>query len=83
MQSSEDPHPVTAKPNGGRGRGRRTRQTSNQKPRKKTTCRTTGKKGTSIVNAGKRSKSLQDSRKAKCGISSSIDTEKYGRGKTC
>ena len=62
------------------GRGRRS-SNSTKKPKKKTTCRTTGKKGTSVISPGKRTMSLHESREEKHGIGLKIDTEKYGRGK--
>ena len=78
VSTPEAPDPDRVKPKGGRGRRA---NSSTLKSKKKTTCRTTGKKGTSVVSPAKRAKSLQESRKEKHGIGSSIDTEKYGRGK--
>ena len=64
------------------GKGRRSSTSkSSEKPKKKTTCRTSGKKSTTALNTGSRARTLQASRKEKYGIGSKIDTEKYGRGK--
>ena len=64
-----------------RGKKRRTSQTSTQSAKKKTTGRTSGKKGKSTKAPSRLSSSLQESRNKKYGIGSSVDTENYGRGK--
>ena len=64
-----------------RGKKRHTSQTSTRSAKKKSIGRTSRKKGKSTKAPRKLSSSLQESRKKKYGIGSSVDTENYGRGK--
>ena len=69
---------VVSRRAGTRGKGRGSKSSS-----KKVTCRTSGKKGTTVRNTSKQSVSLQTRRKEKYGVGSTttVDTEKYGRVK--
>ena len=66
----------------GRSHGHKS-SSSNQTVKRKTTCRTTGKKSASVSTPRKHLTSLQERRKEKYGIdaSATVDFEKYGRGK--
>ena len=64
-----------------KGRKRRNSQPSTQSVKKKTTGRTSGKKGKVTKAPSRLSSSLQESYNKKYSIGSSVDTEHYGRGK--